>query len=871
MTDDRQKSILLVEDEAVIALNQKRQLIDEGYYVVHVFNGASALETLKNNNGKIDLILMDIDLGKGMNGPEIACEICKFSDIPIIFLSSHTDKESVELTEKSASYGYVLKQAGQAVLFASIKLAFKLWDANQKIKLRDKELEDTNRKLNIINETLENTNLKLKESEAQIRFITNNLPSSLLYQMDVGEDGSQRKFLHISDKVEVLHGVKAKDALKDSSIIYKQIVEEDIGALLEGEIEAIKKMKPFAKEVRIKLPSGEINWRQFISEPVKLPEGGYIWNGIETDVTERKSTETVIKNTEKKFKSIVENSFEAVTLIDERGKIIYDTSSNYIRKNSGAVSLIGKSIFDAVYKEDASHIKKIHQRLLEKPGTKINGIQYRILRPDGRVGWIEGNAVNLTHDPSVRAIVLNSRDVTERKTIESELRDSEEKFSKFFQYSPIIFTISSIDTERFIEVNNKFIEVTGYNYDELIGKTTRELNLFPDKKDKIAVFNEIKENGEARNIEVRLKTKNGDTIVGLFSAVKAELGGKKRWFTMMEDITKRKSAETSLAQTNELLSLFIKNSPIHAFIKEVSPDISRTLYASENYLDMIGIPGSKMIGKTMYELFPKEHAEKFTKDDWDVVSSGRTLKLDEDLNNRAYYTIKFPIIQNDKKLLAGYTIEITDRKEKEEKIKKLLNENEEILREVHHRIKNNMSTILSLFRIQSDKQENAVIKSVFLDASNRLKSMMVLYDKLYRSTNKNELRLKEYLTSLAEEIINIFPNRHKIESVIGVGNLMCKPEILSPLGIIVNEMINNSMKYAFNDKDKGKIKIFVKKRNDYAVFSYEDNGPGIPESVSLENTPGYGLRMIKSLVDQIDGSITLERNRGAKYVIKFII
>lgn len=620
MTDDRQKSILLVEDEAVIALNQKRQLIDEGYYVVHVFNGASALETLKNNNGKIDLILMDIDLGKGMNGPEIACEICKFSDIPIIFLSSHTDKESVELTEKSASYGYVLKQAGQAVLFASIKLAFKLWDANQKIKLRDKELEDTNRKLNIINETLENTNLKLKESEAQIRFITNNLPSSLLYQMDVGEDGSQRKFLHISDKVEVLHGVKAQDALKDSSIIYKQIVEEDIGALLEGEIEAIKKMKPFAKEVRIKLPSGEIKWRQFISEPVKLPEGGYIWNGIETDVTERKSTETVIKNTEKKFKSIVENSFEAVTLIDE-----------------------------------------------------------------------------------------------------------------------------------------------------------------------------------------------------------------------------------------------------------VSPDISRTLYASENYLDMIGIPGSKMIGKTMYELFPKEHAEKFTKDDWDVVSSGRTLKIDEDLNNRAYYTIKFPIIQNDKKLLAGYTIEITDRKEKEEKIKKLLNEKEEILREVHHRIKNNMSTILSLFRIQSDKQENAVIKSVFLDASNRLKSMMVLYDKLYRSTNKNELRLKEYLTSLAEEIINIFPNRHKIESVIGVGNLMCKPEILSPLGIIVNEMINNSMKYAFNDKDKGKIKIFVKKRNDYAVFSYEDNGPGIPESVSLENTPGYGLRMIKSLVDQIDGSITLERNRGAKYVIKFII
>lgn len=871
MTDDRQKNILLVEDEALIALNQKRQLIDEGYYVVHVFNGASALEILKNNNAKIDLILLDIDLGKGMNGPETACEICKFSDIPIIFLSSHTDKESVELTEKSVSYGYVLKQSGQAVLFASIKLAFKLWEANQNIKLRDKELEDTNRKLNIINEALENTNLKLKESEAQIRFITNNLPSSLLYQMDVGEDGSQRKFLHISDKVELLHGVKAKDALKDSSIIYKQIVEEDIGSLLEGEIEAIKNMKPFAKEVRIKLPSGEIKWRQFISEPVKLPDGGYIWNGIETDVTDRKTTEDVIKNTEKKFKSIVENSFEAVTLIDEKGKVLYDTSSNYLRKNPANASLTGKSIFDVVYKEDASHIKKIHQRLLEKPGVKINGIQYRILRPDGCIGWIEGNAVNLTHDPSVGAIVLNSRDVTERKIIESELKDSEEKFSEFFHHSPIIFAISSIDTERFIEVNNKFVETTGYDYDEIIGKTTGELGLFSDKNDKIAVFNEIKKNGEARNIEVRLKTKNGDTIAGLFSAVKAELGGKKRWFTMMEDITKRKNAEISLAQTNELLGLFIKNSPIHAFIKEVTPEISRTLYASENYLDMIGIPGSKMIGKTMYELFPREHAEKFTKDDWDVVSSGRTLKLDEDLNNRNYYTIKFPILQNDKKLLAGYTIEITDRKEKEEKIKKLLNEKEDILREVHHRIKNNMSIILSLFRIQSDRHENAVIKSVFLDASNRLKSMMVLYDKLYRSTNKNELCIKEYLTSLVEEILNIFPNRHKIEPILGVEKLILKPEILSPMGIIVNEMINNSLKYAFNDNDKGKIKIFVKKRNDYAIFSYKDSGPGIPASVTFDNSPGYGLRLIKSLVDQIDGSITLEQNRRTEYVIKFKI
>ncbi|MCX5883027.1 MAG: cache domain-containing protein, partial [Deltaproteobacteria bacterium] len=123
-----------------------------------------------------------------------------------------------------------------------------------------------------------------------------------------------------------------------------------------------------------------------------------------------------------------------------------------------------------------------------------------------------------------------------------------------------------------------------------------------------------------------------------------------------------RSREDALLENNELLTLFVRHSPVYCYIKDVNSTRSIVMQASDNFQQMIGIPGYEMIGKTMEELYPPEFAAKITADDWTVVSEGNVLSLDEELNGRSYTTIKFPIIQGSKTLLAGYTIDITERK-----------------------------------------------------------------------------------------------------------------------------------------------------------------------------------------------------------------
>jgi len=254
-------------------------------------------------------------------------------------------------------------------------------------------------------------------------------------------------------------------------------------------------------------------------------------------------------------------------------------------------------------------------------------------------------------------------DIIQRKRAEESLKKSEKKYRLL--HESIIDGFVSVDMQgNFLDCNEIYRNMLGYSQAELAQLTY--LDLTPEKWREFEadiVNNQILKRGYSDIYEKEYIRKDGSIFAAELHTVllRDEQGNPIGMWAIVRDITERKRAEQALRENQQLFMLFMRHSPIYAFIKEVTSTQSRVLQASENYLNMIGMAGHDMLGKTMEELFPPEFAAKFTNDDLSVIASGEVLRLDEDMNDRHYTTIKFPIVLGDKTLLAGYTIDITER------------------------------------------------------------------------------------------------------------------------------------------------------------------------------------------------------------------
>ena len=209
-----------------------------------------------------------------------------------------------------------------------------------------------------------------------------------------------------------------------------------------------------------------------------------------------------------------------------------------------------------------------------------------------------------------------------------------------------------------------------------------------------------------------------------------------------------------------------------------------------------------------------------------------------------------------------------DLRNSRQELQNLLREKELLLQETHHRIKNNMNMIHSLLSIQSRSLEDKNSRNILKDAAGRLQTMMLLYEQLYRSENYRELNANDFIPPLVQRIADSFPPRPGINCSVDVENLKIKPKVMTPLGIIITELITNSMKHAFNETPEGQIRLKVSKGSDSSLrLVYRDNGSGLPEHIKTEKGSGLGLKLIDALVRQLDGSLEIENTRGVKITI----
>jgi two-component sensor histidine kinase len=212
--------------------------------------------------------------------------------------------------------------------------------------------------------------------------------------------------------------------------------------------------------------------------------------------------------------------------------------------------------------------------------------------------------------------------------------------------------------------------------------------------------------------------------------------------------------------------------------------------------------------------------------------------------------------------------DITERKQQTTELIRSNREKALLLKEIHHRVKNNLQIIASLLRLNTKYSGDERVEEIFRESQDRIRSMAAVHSMLYKSENFAEINFGEYIRETARQLFRSYnTNPEAISLWINAENVILSVDTAIPCGLIINELISNALKHAFPDGRRGEIRIEMDQDENGVRIIFEDNGAGFPEGMDFRNTETLGLQLVNMLVAQLDGAIEMVGNGGTRYVI----
>jgi PAS domain S-box-containing protein len=387
----------------------------------------------------------------------------------------------------------------------------------------------------------------LPEKIPLLETIAANLPG-MIFQILQRQDGSV--FIpYISSGCKYLYELEPEAIQPDFQMLCKLIYPQDIKAFTESIAVCRTTLTPWHWESRIITPSGKLKWIQGTLQPELQAAGDFLWHGLVMDITDRKQAQEKLVESEARYKAILDAIPDLMFRISRDGEYL-DLKSDGANITLSREEIVGKNLQELL----PSDVAAISQVAIAK--TLDSGIlqtcEYQLPTSLGIRDYEARLVVSGTDE--VLAIV---RDITDRKQGEVALQNLAQKFAKAFSCSPDSITISTLQEGRFIEVNDSFVNLSGYGRDEAIGKTSFELNLWVNDRDRLNLVQELQSTGVARNLEIDFRQKSGEIITTLLSAEVIDLNGIPAILAVHHDITERKQVEAQLrfcAQRDRLLA-----------------------------------------------------------------------------------------------------------------------------------------------------------------------------------------------------------------------------------------------------------------------------------------------------------------------------
>lgn len=1058
MADTTGTTILLVEDEAVTALAEAQTLERHGYAVITAQSGDEALKALAVNPA-IDIVIMDVDLGPGMDGPETAEKILERRDIPVLFLSSHTEPEIVDKTERITSYGYVVKHTGATVLLASIRMAFRLHRAKLRIKDQSQDLQSAIEELEATNEELARSWGEIRASEEALRMqydlsLALNTCTDLVEALGLVLD-TVLKFecidsggVYLADPETValnlaVHrglspefidrvshfdadtanvrlalagearyipydeirprddAIRAKEGLRHLAFIpvfhqenliavlnlashshdsvpetVRRVLESlalQIGGTLvrirsiEKEMESRERHRSLIENLPIGIfrttpgPRGRFimansafarmcgydsveevlaidvaevyadrSQRAMISDELERhgqfegknvlfrrrdgstfvasvstkafgePGAARHFDGWMIDITDRLRVEESLAHERWRLNSIIEG-----TNIGTWEWNVRTGATNY---NERWAEIIGYTLEELSPVSIATWERYTHPDDLEKSRQLLERhfsgelpyyeCECRMKHRDGHWVWVLDRGRVITRTPQGEPLMMfgTHLDITGLKETEEKLRESKELLELFFSQSLHGFFFMMLDEP--VEWNDGTDKDTALDYIMPHQRITRVNRAMADQyraNDVAELLGLTSEDLFAHDPELGRRTIRQLFDRGHWHVETDErrLDGSQMWtegdyiclydsqgritghFGVQADVTARRISEKALRDSEARFRIFAELAPVGIVIADRD---ARTIFVSQKFVDLFGYTLDDMPSVDAWWplAYPDQALRERVRRDWtSSIDEART--SGGDVPPREYPVtcrdgrvrmIEFRTRISPDMIIVLFA-DVTERRKADERIQTLLQEKELLLRETHHRIKNNLGVIKSLLNLQSGEQEDGTAREVLSDAAGRVQSMALLYDRLYQSDIHHELSLKKYLPPLIKEIIGVFHAPGPVKTNLSIEDIVLSAGKLSSIGIMINELITNSMKHAFPDARGGCISVTAGRKGENVVITYSDNGPGLPDAVYFENSPTFGLQLVRLLAAQLGGTITVEKDKVTKYVITF--
>lgn len=880
MRSEGKRVLLLVEDEALIAMGTKATLEDYGYQVLIALNGQAAITAVAQTPG-LDLILMDINLGPGIDGTEAAAIILKDHDLPVVFLSSHMEPEIVERTEKITSYGYVVKQSTSTVLDASIKMAFKLFKA--KVSEKKKETD-------------------LRQSEEMMRFIIRHDPNALaVYDRDLRYIAASNRYLQDYNVHEAdIIGRHHYDVFPEMPQKWREVHQRCLaGAVERNDDDFFERL------------DGSVTYNRWECRPwyqVNGEIGGLI---TYTEVT------TARKQAELKLNQSLDLLTKLARLVpgviyqyrlDPDGRSafpyaspgmndIYEVTPEEVRKDASVV-------FGRLHPEDHDRVAEAISESARTLNTFYCDFRVILPRQGLRWRWSQAHPERLPDGGTLWHGII--QDVTERKQREEDLRESEARYHAVFDESPdaVLLTVPNGDI---IAVNSAACRLFGWTREEII-QGGRNLLVDPTDPQLAAALEERARTGTYHGV-LTYNRKGGGTFPGeVSSVIFRDKDGNARTSMTIRDVTeiRQREKERSVLQEITLSVLAARN--LREFLEQVHASISKVVFAEnffvalynkatglfeeaynvDRYDDFFTPSGlEKSISKHVFRtgrpfLFSRSLFQ-------DLIAQGEVEQVGVPSPSwmgvplkTADQTVGVMVVQDydrkdrynrhDLDLFASIAAQVALAVEyvrAQEEVKRQLEEKNTLLKEVHHRIKNNIASIGGLIALQMKSISDPKPLAILQDAASRVNSMRILYDKLLISEDFKDVSVKSYTESLVAAVASLFPDQVRIKLETNIADFLLDPKRLFPLGIIINELLTNITKYAFVGRAGGSVRLDLTRQGNEATLIVRDDGVGLPEEFDLMESKGFGLALVKMLSEQLGGAFTIESGEGTCCTVAF--